>query len=80
MAQADEKRVEHLQEVFGHQVGQLGDEATPTIASQESVSAEAPAVAAGPAFDLVGMFGQPDKLRQAILLQEILQRPEHRWS
>jgi hypothetical protein len=80
MAEADEKRVEHLHEVFGHQVGQLGADATPTIASQESVSAEAPAVAAGPAFDLVGMFGRPDKLRQAILLQEILQRPEHRWS
>jgi hypothetical protein len=79
MAQADEKRSEHLQEVFGHQVSQLGDAVTPTIASQESVSAEAPAIAVGPAFDLVGMFGQPDKLRQAILLQEILQRPEHRW-
>ena len=80
MVQADEKRVEHLQEVFRHQVGQLADETPPTIASQESVSAKAPSAATGPAFDLAGMFGQPGNLRQAILLQEILQRPEHRWS
>ncbi len=80
MAEAAEKRTERRQEVFGHSIGQLGAEAAPAIASRDLVSAEAPADVPPPAFDLGALFAQPANLRQAILMQEILQRPEHRWS
>jgi hypothetical protein len=79
MAEADEKRSERRQEVFGHSVGQLGGEAAPAIALRDLVSTEAPADVPPPAFDLGALFAQPANLRQAILMQEILQRPEHRW-
>ena len=52
----------------------------PLLPSQDLVSAEAPADVPPPAFDLGALFAQPANLRQAILMQEILQRPEHRWE
>jgi hypothetical protein len=79
MAEAAEKRTEHRQEVFGHSIGRLGAEAAPSVAPQDLASAEAPTDVPPPAFDLSALFTQPADLRRAIVLQEILQRPEHRW-
>lgn len=33
-----------------------------------------------PAQDLIRMFQQPGGIQQAILMREILERPEHRWK
>jgi hypothetical protein len=79
IAEADEKRVEHRQEVFGHQVGQLAA-AEPAAVSPKAALAEASSAGSVPALDLAAILARPENLRQAILLQEILQRPEHRWS
>jgi hypothetical protein len=38
-----------------------------------------PALSGHPARDLVRMLQQPGGIQQAILLREILDRPEHRW-
>jgi hypothetical protein len=52
--------------------------------ASDSVSAVAPASELGPkaanvAGQLVSMLQNPAQMRNAILLSEILQRPEHRW-
>ena len=79
MAEDDEKRSEHRQEVFGHQLGQLGA-AEPAVDSPKSAAAAATAAGSAAALDLAAIFMQPENLRQAILIQEVLQRPEHRWE
>jgi hypothetical protein len=69
--QADERMAEHLHKVFDHDVGTLRH-------AQSSVQVHGPlpqTTAAG----LAAMFSDPTRLRQAILMNEILQRPEHRW-
>ena len=75
--QADDKLTAHLQQVFDHKVGHLKARAT------QSVSAPLPGpAAAGPTLsssDLAQMLGSPQQLRNAIILSEILHRPEERW-
>ena len=75
---------------FDHQMGQL--DSSPRKAAHEAALAEpdiATASAAGAAVEsmpdtaaagLAAMLASPTSLRQAILLKEILDRPEHRWS
>ncbi len=69
---ADERMAEHLHSVFDHQVGTLGH-ATKGVQAQKPLPQTS---AAG----LAAMIGDPVRLRQAILMNEILQRPEHRWE
>jgi len=71
---------------FDHQTGQLGSSSTPAAhaaaLAESDTSAEGivksmpPTAAAG----LGAMLASPTSLRQAILLKEILDRPESRWS
>ncbi len=74
--QTDAQLQQHVQQVFGHRLGRLGstpgESAQPTDAQDDELPATA---AAG----LAAMLADPGNLRQAILLSEILQRPEHRW-
>ena len=74
VAQADENLEEHVHDVFDHQLGRLGD--TPGETAKKSGAAIPPTAAAG----LAAMLANPGRIRQAIVLSEILQRPEHRWS
>jgi hypothetical protein len=76
IAESNQKMNEHLKDVFGHQLGGLSkrDESS---AAPEPVPLDVAAASAG--LDLVALLAQPANLRQAVLLQEILQRPEHRW-
>jgi hypothetical protein len=75
--QADDKLAAHLQQVFDHRVGQLKDRASQSV----------PQPAAGPAaaprgvtpVDLAQMLYSPQHVRNAILVAEILRRPEERW-
>lgn len=71
ISQADEKLEKRLHGVFDHQVGRLSDTAATTTAGPEVSS-----TAAG----IFAMLVRPEGLRQAILLNEILQRPVDRWS
>ncbi|MBI3462832.1 MAG: hypothetical protein HY000_07195 [Planctomycetes bacterium] len=77
--QADEAMEEHLHSVFDHQLGKLRRPeraGAPTGASQVASPREP---AAMEALDLAGLLRNPQTARQAIILNEILSRPEDRW-
>jgi hypothetical protein len=80
VARADEQMEQHLQQAFGHRVGTLAAEAavagaTPVTDVQPTVKTDAPSAAAS----LAAVLASPQGMRQAIVLGEILARPEHRW-
>lgn len=85
LSQTDKAIQDHLHGAFDHRVGTLGE--TPGEAAQASQAEEAeapedritpfPAVAAA---GLAALFADAQTVRQAILINEILQRPEHRWE
>ena len=76
VGQADEKVEQHLASVFDHEVGQLdksdgfvGD--TPIAEGTAQVELDVGSVAE--------LLSNPQSLRHAVLMAEILQRPDHRW-
>jgi len=77
---AQRKAEQHAHQVFDHPVGHLTDSpAAPgeTGAPPVALGAEVgPGLAAG----LPALLASPVGLRQAVVLTEILQRPEHRWG
>lgn len=78
--QADSKIQTHLQSKFGHRVASLDSRAG--VAARGGVSAQATDKGArrpATARQLVQMLRNPESVRQAVLLSEILQRPEQRW-
>ncbi len=85
VAQADKEIDQHLRQVFEHRVSKLeavpGEAAAPPVAYEPpdlvGTGAEIPATFATGLLDLVS---SPDSLRQAIVLNEILHRPEERWG
>jgi hypothetical protein len=81
IVRADQGMEQHLQKSFGHRVGTLSD-------AQKSTGSQTPAtdnetavvVAAGSAANAIaGLLADPNNLKQAVILSEILQRPENRW-
>jgi hypothetical protein len=78
IVRADQQMEEHLQTAFGRRVGTLAGEPqakapvtdTPTAAVEDAPSAAA-------AFAQI--LRTPQGMREAIVLGEILARPEHRW-
>jgi hypothetical protein len=86
VAQSDRQIDEHLHEVFDHYVSKL--ELVPGEAAAAPV-AVGPAELSGaaqpdaPALFLSGLtdiLTDPDSLRQAVVLNEIIRRPEERWQ
>jgi hypothetical protein len=69
---ADEQMQAHLQQTFDHRLGTLARQAT---ADSADAAANIRTTAAGVAV----LLRNPGTLRQAVLLQEILTRPEHKW-
>ena len=70
----------HRQKMFSHRVGRLEDtsgEAGVKAGSDAPQSNAAATAAAG--VPLAAAFFQPKDIRQAIIVSEVLQRPEHRW-
>lgn len=79
-AQIRRKAEQHAHQVFDHAVGHLtdspaapGETGAPPVALGDQVG---PGLAAG----LPALLASPVGLRQAVVLAEILQRPEHRWE
>jgi hypothetical protein len=70
VAQADEKIETHLHQKFDRELGTLGH-------SRAAPSAESPP-ADTLAAEIAAMLASPQGMRQAIVLGEILRRPEHR--
>jgi hypothetical protein len=80
IADADRQMEEHLQKAFTRQVGTLA--ATTPLAGAGPVTDAPPAAAEKTlpaAATLAGALATPQGMREAVILSEILQRPEHRW-
>lgn len=60
----------HVQQVFDHQVGSLAPQAAAPAAAGD---------APNPAAQIAAMLRDPAGMRNAIILQEILSPPSHRW-
>jgi hypothetical protein len=73
---ADRQIDEHLHQVFDHHVSDL--ELLPGEAAAAGPS-ETPQPSIGIAIELTDLLANPASVRQAIVLNEILRRPEERW-
>jgi hypothetical protein len=75
LEQLDRDRAAHRSKMFEHQVGNLAP-ASPAASVPTVSTAGAASPAAGM---LAAALASPQDLRKAIILYEILQRPEERW-
>lgn len=70
---------QHVQQVFEHRLGSLGEttaEGQPT--SGETIATRS-AEQKAEALAVAGLFINPENLRRAVILREILERPTDRW-
>jgi hypothetical protein len=85
VAQADKEIDQHLHQVFDHHVSKLefvpGEAANPPVAvgPVELTEQSLLDIPATFATGLTDLLADPDSVRQAIVLNEILHRPEERW-
>ncbi len=78
MSHVDQEAVaidSHVHQVFDHQLGKLDHDPTPM--SEQRTEGPATPVSLGEI--TAGMLADPLSVRQAIIMYEILARPEHRW-
>lgn len=80
IVRADQQMESHLQKAFSHQVGRLtspGEKATeaPVTDTVTAVVNDPQSAAAA----LGALLANPQNIRSAVILKEILDRPEHRW-
>ena len=85
VSHADGKVQTHIHTVFDHKVGRLvgrpGESAEPAgVSEPESPADRIGSMPSTAAAGLAAMLANPGSLRQAILLSEIINRPEHRWK
>ena len=80
LTQADQNRELHRRKMFSHRVGRLEDTSgeVGAKAGEDAPQSNAAATAAA-AVPISAAFFQPKDIRQAIIVSEVLQRPEHRW-
>jgi hypothetical protein len=71
IAKDDAERAAHMKEVFGHQVGRLADTSGPKAAAAQPMAPAGAAIT-----PLAALLANPQSLKQAIVLQEILNRRE----
>jgi hypothetical protein len=72
---ADDLLEARLHETFDHKLGDLGQRPSMAASSPPASKEEAESELA----KLIKILRKPDSLRQAIILREIIDRPEHRW-
>lgn len=70
----DEMVDAHIHEKFDHKLGSLTQQKKPTPGAHTSDSN-----INRTASKLIQLIREPESLRAAILLKEVLERPEHRW-
>lgn len=76
--QADEKLADHLHATFDHKLGRLGAEEAKEVALARVQSGKG-LTSRLTAAEFAEMLKTPAAARNAIILNEILRRPEHRW-
>lgn len=82
LVRADHQREQHLKDVFSHQVGRLAGNVAGEAkysATDEAAVVQPSAAPAAMAAGLTTLLGDGQNLRHAIVLSEILRRPEDRW-
>jgi len=80
LAKADREREEHRRKVFDHSVGRIPQAAAKAEPRMTDKAAVVQHAAQSPNAELlVAMLSNPTNLRQAIVLNEILHRPDERW-
>jgi hypothetical protein len=75
VGQADDVMEARLHDTFDHQIGGLRELTPEPAAARGSSGVDASMEIA----KLVRILQDPDSIRQAIILREIIDRPEHRW-
>jgi hypothetical protein len=60
-----------MKEIFGHQLGRLADTSTPGAGTNQATAPEGAAIT-----PLAALLANPQSLKQAIVLQEVLNRRE----
>jgi len=84
VAQTDTQLGEHLHEVFDHEVSRLatkpGETAAAPAVEGSPLPEDQPVAAPTALTGLIAMLSDPEGMRQAIILNEILRRPEERWT
>ncbi|MFH1264779.1 MAG: hypothetical protein ABIK89_03585 [Planctomycetota bacterium] len=85
VALADDRMAEHVHDVFDHEVSRLAGTPGESASLPGAEEAGTPddrvtLIPATAAAGLAAMLADPGSLRQAIVLNEILQRPEERWQ
>jgi hypothetical protein len=63
----------HVQQAFDHQIGSL--HSAPSTAATAGASTDA----LNPALQLIALLSDPNGIRNAVLMREILEPPTHRW-
>jgi len=74
--QADDKLQARLSKTFDHQIGQLKDTTTAAPVKQAMQSSETLLAS----MNLTRLLSNAQSIRNAIILSEVLNRPEHRWD
>jgi hypothetical protein len=70
----------HIHSSFDHKVGTLGEQAgTRTDAQGAAMTTDDSATGPNSVVQIVAMLRDPQSMRNAIILQEILSPPTHRW-
>jgi hypothetical protein len=83
VAQADEQLGEHLHKVFDHDVSSLAPKPGEVSAQPATAGGPAPDAATLPltaAAGFAALLSDMENVRQAIVINEILRRPEERWK
>jgi hypothetical protein len=80
IVKVDQQIESHLHQVFDHQISRIaaqsGEAAAPIVATVVPASTAQPSTPSS----WVALFANPDSVKQAIVLNEILTRPESRWE
>ncbi len=82
IGKVEQELEQHTHERFDRKVGRIAPASTQPTTEAQPASQESEAAASMPstaAAGLAAMLADTQSLRQAILLNEIIQRPEHRW-
>ena len=79
--QADDRMEAHLHGYFEHKLGDLGGETSRASDSSldDDNAGQGPSDQKTAAFDIQKLLRSPTNIRDAIVLSEILRRPEDRW-
>ena len=72
----DDKMEAHLHQMFDHKVGNLKKQATDSVPKTPEVGDEAVTLTS---LGIAQMMRSPQAIRNAIILGEVLHRPEERW-